>query len=115
MYQAMKLASLITFMSLTLVTSAIASPVVTIKMKSISYDPKQIEVEAGQKVIWENVAYTDHSATSNDNGTTFDTGMIAPHQSSKEVRFEHPGTFPYHCKTHGMTMSGVVIVKAAQK
>jgi plastocyanin len=111
----MKLASFLAVMTLTLATSAIASPAIIIKMKSISYDPKQIEVTAGQKVTWENTAYTDHSATSNDNGKTFDTGMIAPHQSSKEIRFDRPGTFPYHCQVHGMTMSGVVVVKAAQK
>ncbi len=111
----MKSAALLAVMTLALATSAIADPAVTIKMKSISYDPKQIEVTAGQKVIWENVAYTDHSATSNDDGKAFDTGMIAPHKSSKEVRFDHPGTFPYHCKMHGMTMSGVIVVKAAQK
>ncbi len=111
----MKLSALLAVMTLTLATSAIADPAIHIKMKSISYDPKRIEVTAGQRVIWENTAYTDHSATSDDSGKAFDTGMIAPHQSSKEVEFDRPGTFPYHCKMHGMTMSGVVVVKAAQK
>ncbi len=111
----MKPALLFLLMPLALATSASADQATIIKMKSISFDPKQIEVTQGQSVTWENVAYTDHSATSDDNGKAFDTGMIAPHHSSKAVSFETPGTFPYHCQLHGKTMSGVIVVKASQK
>ncbi len=111
----MKLAALLSVVTLMLATTALADPAIVVKMKSISYDPKQVEITQGQKVTWENVAYTDHSATSDDSGKAFDTGMIAPNKSSKAIPFENPGTFPYHCKIHGMTMSGVVVVKAAQK
>ena len=46
---------------------------------------------------------------------TFDTGEIEPGKSSKPVKFENPGEFKYHCKVHGKTMSGTVVVKAKVK
>ena len=55
------------------------------------------------------------SATSDDDGKTFDTGDIEPGKSSKAVKFEKPGEFKYHCKVHGKTMSGTVVVKAKAK
>ena len=60
-------------------------------------------------------ARTKHSATSDDDGKTFDTGDIEPGKSSKAVEFEKPGEFKYHCKVHGKTMSGTIVVKAKAK
>ena len=54
---------------------------------------------------------TKHTATSDDDGKTFDTGEIEPGKSSKPVKFEKEGEFKYHCKVHGKTMSGTIIVK----
>ena len=42
---------------------------------------------------------------------TFDTGEIKPNESSSAVKFDKEGEFKYHCKIHGKTMSGMVIVK----
>jgi plastocyanin len=55
-----------------------AAPVVVITMKSLSYDPKIVQIKVGQSVQWKNIAYTDHSATSDNAAPAFDTGMIKP-------------------------------------
>ncbi len=87
---------------------------ITVKMKSLSFDPKKLEVLVGDTVVWTNRARTKHTATSNDDGKTFDTAEIAPGQSSKAVKFEKEGEFRYYCKVHGKTMSGTVVVKKAK-
>jgi plastocyanin len=84
----------------------------TITMKSMSYDPKQLDIHVGESVIWTNGAHTAHTATSDDEGKTFDTGEIEPGKSSKPVKFEKAGEVKYHCTIHGKTMSGVIVVKA---
>ena len=84
-------------------------------MKSLSFSPKKVEVEVGESVVWKSEARTKHSATSDDDGKTFDTGDIEPGKSSKAVKFPKPGEFKYHCKVHGKTMSGTVVVKAKAK
>ena len=50
-------------------------------------------------------------ATSEDDGKAFDTGEIKPGESSSPVKFDKEGEFTYHCKIHGKTMSGLVVVK----
>jgi plastocyanin len=87
----------------------------TVKIKSLSYDPKKREVHVGDSVIWTNQARTKHSATSDDEGKTFDTEEIEPGKSSKAVKFETEGEFKYHCKVHGKVMSGTIVVKSAEK
>jgi plastocyanin len=87
----------------------------TVAMKSLSFDPKRVEVHVGDTVIWTNEARTSHTAVSDDDGKTFDTGAVEPGKSSKPVKFEKEGEFKYHCKVHGRTMSGTIVVKAAKK
>src|SRR5262245_30877104 len=84
----------------------------TVEMKSISYDPKSVEVPVGGSIVWTNKAFSNHTATSEDDGKTFDTGEIKPGESSSPVKFDKEGQFQYHCKIHGKTMGGTVVVKA---
>jgi plastocyanin len=95
-------------------TKAEAKPVI-VTMRSLSYDPKKLEVHVGDGVVWTNESRTKHTATSDDEGKTFDTGEIDRGQSSKPVKFEKEGEFKYHCKVHGKTMSGTILVKRALK
>jgi plastocyanin len=88
---------------------------VTVTMKSLSYDPKKLEVHVGDSVVWTNESRTKHTVVSDDDGKTFDTGEVEPGKSSKPVKFEKEGEFKYHCRVHGKSMSGTIIVKAAQK
>jgi plastocyanin len=83
---------------------------ISVAMKSISYDPKRVEVPVGGSVVWTNKSFTNHTATSDD-GQTFNTGEITPNGSSSPVKFDKEGEFTYHCKIHGKTMSGLVVVK----
>ena len=83
----------------------------SVEMKSISYDPKSVEVPVGGSIVWTNKAFTNHTATSEDDGKAFDTGEIKPGESSSPVEFDKEGEFQYHCKIHGKTMSGTVVVK----
>ena len=83
----------------------------SVEMKSISYDPKSVEVPVGGSIVWTNKAFTNHTSTSEDDGKTFDTGEIKPNASSSPVKFDKEGEFTYHCKIHGKTMSGTVVVK----
>jgi plastocyanin len=83
-----------------------------VEMKSISYDPKSVEVPVGGSIVWINKSFTNHTATSEDGGKTFDTGEIKPNESSSPVKFDKEGEFQYHCKIHGKTMSGTVVVKS---
>ena len=83
----------------------------SVEMKSISYDPKSVEIPVGGSIVWTNKAFTNHTATSEDDGKTFDTGEIKPSETSSPVKFDKEGEFNYHCKIHGKTMSGTVVVK----
>lgn len=88
---------------------------ITVTVKSLSFDPKKLEVHVGDTVVWTNQARTKHTATSNDKCKMFDTNEIAPGKSSKLVKFEREGEFRYYCKVHGKTMSGTIVVKARSK
>jgi len=87
----------------------------TVTMKSMSYDPKTLEVHVGDSVVWRNEAHSKHTAISDDDGKTFNTGEIEPGQSSRPVRFDKEGEFKYHCEIHGKSMSGTIVVAAAAK
>ena len=82
----------------------------TIAMKSLSFDPKELQLNIGDSVIWTNESRTSHTAISDDDGKTFDTGSVEPGKSSKPVKFDKEGEFKYHCKVHGRTMSGTIKV-----
>jgi len=90
-----------------------AKPIV-VTMKSLSYDPKKLEVHVGDSVAWTNESRTAHSATSDDDAKTFDTGEIVPGKSSMPVKFDKEGKFNYHCIVHGKHMSGTIVVKAVE-
>jgi plastocyanin len=95
--------------------TVVVKPATIVTMKSMSFDPKRLEIPIGASVVWENKSHSKHTATSDDDGKTFDTGAIKPSNSSKPVKFENEGEFKYHCLIHGKTMSGTVVVKAAKK
>ena len=88
---------------------------IAVTLKSLGYDPKNLVIHVGDSVVWTNKSLTTHTATSDDDGKTFDTGEIKPDESSKPVKFEWEGEFTYHCKTHGKSMSGTIVVRRADK
>lgn len=88
---------------------------ISVTMKSLSFDPQKLEIRVGASVVWTNKSRTTHTATSDDDGKTFDTDEVEPDKSSKEVKFKEVGEFKYHCKVHGKSMSGTIVVKATDK
>lgn len=92
---------------------ACSAETVNVKMKSLSYDPKELAIHLGNSVTWSNAAFSKHTATSDDDGKTFDTGEIQPDATSSLVKFGKEGEFKYHCKIHGKSMSGTIVVKPA--
>jgi plastocyanin len=75
-------------------------------VKSYSFDPKVIEIEAGDTVTW----------TNEDNFThTVQVEGQEDHEVEKgesvEITFDTPGTYDYVCTLHSQDMDGTVVVK----
>jgi plastocyanin len=75
-------------------------------VKSYRFDPKTIEIEAGQTVTW----------TNEDNFThTVQVEGREDHKigqgESFEITFDKPGSYDYVCTLHSQDMDGTVIVK----
>ena len=75
-------------------------------VKSYRFDPKVIEIHAGQTVTW----------TNQDNFThTVEVEGRPDHKvgrgESFAITFDRPGTYDYVCTLHSRDMDGTVIVK----
>jgi plastocyanin len=82
-----------------------ASGAKTVDINHFAFHPPRLEVARGGRVVFSNSAGIAHTAT--DKGA-FDTGRIKPGHSVA-VRFEHRGTFSYHCSIHPF-MHGKIVV-----
>jgi plastocyanin len=86
-----------------------SEPVATTEVqmvKSYRFDPKVIEINAGDKVTW----------TNEDNFThTVEVDGQEDHKveqgESFSITFDTPGTYHYVCTLHSKDMDGEVIVK----
>ncbi len=86
-----------------------SEPVATTEVqmvKSYRFDPKTIEIEAGETVTW----------TNDDNFThTVQVDGQSDHHveqgESVSITFDEPGTYEYVCTLHRQDMDGEVIVK----
>ncbi len=86
-----------------------SEPVATTEVqmvKSYRFDPKTIEIQAGQTVRW----------TNQDNFThTVEVDGQEDHRvgqgESVSITFDTPGTYHYVCTLHSQDMDGTVIVK----
>jgi plastocyanin len=90
----------------------------------LTFEPKEIEVSAGDKVTWKNVGTVAHTVTADKTkaddpslvsfpvGTKqWDSGFVTEGQSFSR-RFDKPGTYRYICIPHeGAGMVGTVVVK----
>jgi plastocyanin len=70
-----------------------------------AFQPGTLRIAKGTRVTFENESGVAHTATRNG---SFDTGRIAPGKSAV-VRFNHTGTFAYHCTIHPF-MHGKIVV-----
>jgi plastocyanin len=75
-------------------------------VKSYSFDPKVIEIEAGETVTWTNEDNFTHTVqVEGQEDHKVEQG------ESVEITFDKPGTYDYVCTLHSQDMDGTVIVK----
>jgi plastocyanin len=86
-----------------------AEPVATTEVamvKSYRFDPKTIEIEAGDTVTWTNEDNFTHTVQVDGQGDhKVDQG------DSVSISFAEPGTYHYVCTLHRKDMDGTVIVR----
>ena len=85
-------------------TAPVATTAVSMA-KSYRFDPKTIEIKAGDTVTW----------TNNDNFThTVKVDGQEDHKvgrgDSVSIRFDEPGSYHYVCTLHSKDMDGTVVV-----
>jgi plastocyanin len=90
----------------------------------LAFEPKEIEVAAGEKVTWTNVGKVAHTVTADKSkaadsslvsvpaGTKeWDSGFVAEGESFSRT-FRKPGSYRYICIPHeGAGMGGSVVVR----
>ena len=75
-------------------------------VKSYRFDPKVIEIEAGDTVTWTNEDNFTHTVqVEGQEDHKVDQG------ESFSIKFDTPGTYRYVCTLHSKDMDGEVIVK----
>ena len=112
------LAGLVAVASFLLPTPAWAETAVA--LQGSRYEPPQVNVAAGETVVWTNNDTTRHSVTADDG--SFDShpacgslgGACMLKGETFKTTFSKPGTVAYYCRVHGgpggKGMSGSVVV-----
>ncbi len=75
-------------------------------VKSYRFDPKTIEIEAGETVTWTNEDNFTHTVQVEGQGD-HEVGQ----GESVSITFDDRGTYDYVCTLHSKDMEGTVIVK----
>jgi plastocyanin len=86
-----------------------SEPVATTEVqmvKSYRFDPKVIEIKAGDTVTWTNEDNFTHTVEV-DGQEDHEVGQ----DESVSIKFDTPGTYHYVCTLHSKDMDGEVIVK----
>ena len=90
-------------------SSSSTEPVATTEVqmaKSYRFDPKTIEIEAGDTVTWTNADNFTHTVrVDGQEDHKVERG------ESVSISFDTPGTYHYVCTLHKRDMDGEVIVK----
>ena len=81
-----------------------------IVVRDFSFQPPEIRVKQGGKVIWVNCSDTgDPAHTSTADGGAWNSPTLAPGATFGRT-FDQAGSFPYHCSPHPF-MTGTVVVE----
>jgi plastocyanin len=89
--------------------SGSSEPVATTQVtmaKSYRFDPKVIQIDAGQTVTWTNDDNFTHTVKVDGQD---DHKVERGHSVS--ITFDKPGTYEYECTLHSMDMKGEVVVE----
>ena len=70
------------------------------------FEPKRVELPAGNTVTWTNTGQTAHTVK----GPGFFSARAMDPGQSYSHRFGRPGTYAYLCTLHPTLMKGVVVV-----
>jgi len=65
---------------------------------NMSFTPASASLQVGQQVRWHNADNITHTATQDGRG--FDTGFIAPGDTSAPITVSAAGAISYHCAIH---------------
>lgn len=68
-----------------------------VEIVDFAYDPDPVTIEAGGKVVWQNMDSEPHTATADDG--SFDTGVLEEGKLKSES-FKQPGAYSYFCEIH---------------
>lgn len=82
---------------------------VVVPIADFAFLPAELHVHAGQTVTWVNCEESATSHTSHADGEEWSSPLLGPGASFSH-RFDHPGTFDYHCDPHPF-MTGQVVVE----
>lgn len=88
--------------------TAPSGDVVTIHMKNIQFDPKDVTVKAGQTVRWVNDDDVQHDAVAKS-GADFKSELFGKGESF-ETKLDEPGKIDYVCTVHP-NMTGTLTVQ----
>jgi len=93
----------------TVTTAAGSTNVHTVTIENMQFNPPQLSVHRGDRIVWVNKDLFPHTATAENK--TFDSGAIDA-GSSWSYLAEKPGKFGYSCTFHP-TMKGTLTVRQA--
>lgn len=87
---------------------------VTINLKNITFNPKNVRVSRGTKVIWVNQDNVEHTVNTDQhpNHTYYlqQNSRTLKVNDTYAVIFNDPGIYPYHCTPHAGIMTGAILV-----
>lgn len=88
---------------------------VTIDMKAIMFEPKNIKVKKGTKVTWTNSDSVAHYVNTDSHpGHSYEPSMnsdVLQPGDSYPYTFTKTGIYPYHCSAHATTMAANILVE----
>lgn len=88
---------------------------VTVRLAQIAFEPKNLRIKQGTKVVWINDDDVEHyvNTDSHPSHTYFLTqnSEVLKNGDSYSLTFEKRGVYPYHCSAHANSMVGTIIVE----
>jgi plastocyanin len=77
-----------------------------VTIKDFAFSPADLRIKAGDSVHFVNRDSALHSVTATNDSFDHDV----PAGGSADIRFDHPGTFPYKCKYHAQMATATITV-----
>ncbi|HLL80945.1 MAG TPA: cupredoxin domain-containing protein [Ktedonobacteraceae bacterium] len=74
---------------------------------SFTFSPAALTIQPNTTIVWKNRTQTPHTVSS-DNGTSFNSGTLAP-GGSFSFTFKQAGNFAYHCQFHPYMTASITV------